>query len=112
MIKLSSKCSQIILEPLSQSDINSKKFHRCVKEINLADLYKDVCDREMRKGYIDLLIIRMIVNGKNNQNQQVRHYKSKDSKKLAQLDLSVYFYHELVEVMLQYQIWFIFLKIT
>ena len=83
MIKFSSKRSRTILEPLSRSDINSKKFLRCVKEINLADLHEDVCDRETRKGYIDLQIIRMIANGKNNQNQQVRFYKSKDTKKVS-----------------------------
>ena len=71
------------MEPLSRSDINSKKFLRCNKEINLADLHEDVCDRETRKGYIDLQIIRMIANGKNNQYQQVRYYKSKDTKKVS-----------------------------
>ena len=112
MIKLRPKRIQIILEPISWSDINSRKFIRCIKEINLEDLHEDVCDRETRKGFIDLRIIRMIANAKNNQNQHVKYYKSKDTKKSAQLDISIYFFCKLLELMLQYQIWFIFLKIT
>ena len=82
MIKLRSKRSQIILKPLSRSDISSKKVLRCIKEINFADLHKDDCDRETCKGYIDLQIISMIANLKKNQNQQVRYYRSKDTKKV------------------------------
>ena len=52
-----------------------------IKEISLANLHEDICDRENCKGHIDLQIIGMITNGKNNQEQLVRYYISKDPKK-------------------------------
>ena len=78
---LITKRSRFILEPLSRSDINSKFLLRCYKEVSIADLHEDNCTRETRKGYINLQILRMIANGKNHQNNQVRYYKSKDLKK-------------------------------
>ena len=49
--------------------------------MSLKDLDGDNATTICRKGYIDLQILRMIANGKNNNNNQLKYYKNKDHKK-------------------------------
>ena len=74
------KKNKYMFEPLSVSESATKKFLRC-EEVTLKELDIDNVLPKHRKGYIDLQILRMIANSKNNNNNQLKYYKHKDHKK-------------------------------
>ena len=65
-----------IIEPLDTSKMNHKKYTK-FKSWTLDELATDNTDFKKR-GYIDLQIIRIIVNGCSGQQNKVIFYKAKD----------------------------------
>ena len=70
---------KLIMEPIDPNLLNQQKFTRFT-EIKLTDL-ADNTQKNKRKGYLDLQLLRVIANGSSKQQNQVRYYKSADKSK-------------------------------
>ena len=70
---------RLIIEPLESSTINNQKYLR-FNQCTLTDISIEA-SLANREGYPDLQIIRMIVNGRSVQQNQVRFYKAKENSK-------------------------------
>lgn len=68
-----------IIEPINSSNLNLSKF-TCFTELTLKDLTIDgtITNRE---GYMDLQLLRVIMNGHSKSQNQVKFYKAKDALK-------------------------------